>query len=265
MGDAVVGVGTLKVRAARSDDRDGVLGLRCALWPDRDPQEHRRAIDVRIDSPLQHGLLVLEDARARLSGFVEVSREPATPGRSAGARVQGLFVAPGARGNGGARLLVDAAGRWAHGRGAATLAFEIDVDSDAAAVVERLGFATVRRTVRLERRVSAPLEITAPGPRTPALVAPASAATVAPVYLPPAAPAPSRRLPVLVANLLLLAAAVASFLATDIFSRDPVRGLLLPLLDVGFVIYFMVLFAMMRYRKRADSSARAAELFRHED
>ena len=43
------------------------------------------------------------------------------------------------------------------------------------------------------------------------------------------------------------------------------RGGLLVLLDVAFVIYFMFLFVMLRYRKRADSTARAAELFRRDD
>jgi hypothetical protein len=40
------------------------------------------------------------------------------------------------------------------------------------------------------------------------------------------------------------------------------RGMLLPLLDVALLLYFMLLFVTMRYRKRADSSARADQLFR---
>lgn len=245
----------MKVRAARGGDQEALLGMRCALWPERDPQEHRRAIGARVDSPLQHGVLVLEDEQQRACGFVEVSREPGPP---ATVRVEGLFVVPASRGRGGARALVDAAERWAHGRGAGVLTFDLEVDSAAVAVAERLGFAGVRRTVHLERAVRAPLEVARPPEREP--VAPVSLA--GPV--PGASPAP-RRLAFLVTNLVLLAAAVASFLATDVFSRDPVRGGLLVLLDVAFVIYFMFLFVMLRYRKRADSTARAAELFRRED
>jgi hypothetical protein len=66
----------------------------------------------------------------------------------------------------------------------------------------------------------------------------------------------------LVVNVLLFAAAVASFAFTDIYARDMFRGVLLPLLDVGFVLYFLILFIVLRYRKRADSTARAERLFR---
>ena len=91
---------------------------------------------------------------------------------------------------------------------------------------------------------------------------PAPVAAAGPVA---AAEPPERRVLWLVVNALVLAAAVASFLATDIFSKELVPGVLLPLLDVAFVIYFMFVFVIHRYRRRTDSSARAAELFRTGD
>ena len=251
----------MKVRSAGTDDREQLLALRCALWPDIDPDAHRRAIALRADAPLRHEILVLEEARGRLTGFVELTRDAGEPGERARVRIHGLFVAPPARRRGGARALAAAAERWAHGRGAASLACELDADSAALACLERLGFADVQRTVRLEREVSAPVE-----PEVPAEREPAAAVAGAPGAAPAPAPAAAaRRLLWPAVNVVLLAAAVASFLATDIFSKDPIPGVLLPLLDVAFVIYFMFVYVLYRYRRRTDSSERAAELFRSGD
>jgi hypothetical protein len=63
-------------------------------------------------------------------------------------------------------------------------------------------------------------------------------------------------------HLLLFAATLASFAYTDIYARDMLHGVLLPLLDVLFVLYFMGVVLTWRYRRRADSSRRAERLFR---
>jgi aminoglycoside 6'-N-acetyltransferase I len=248
----------VKVRSADAGDREHLVALRCALWPDIEPDSHRRAIALRADAPLRHEILVLQESLDRITGFVELSRDAGEPGEGARVRIHGLFVAPPARRRGGARALVAAAERWAHGRGAASLVCELDADSEALACLDRLGFGGARRTVRVERPVSAGIEPVVP-------VLPDQSAPVAAAGPVAAAEPPGRRVLWLVVNALVLAAAVASFLATDIFSKELVPGVLLPLLDVAFVIYFMFVFVIHRYRRRTDSSARAAELFRTGD
>ena len=66
----------------------------------------------------------------------------------------------------------------------------------------------------------------------------------------------------LIVNIVLFIAAVVSFANTNIYTNDMVRGMLLPLLDVVFVLYFLFLWAAVRYRKRTDSNARVDQLFR---
>jgi len=67
-----------------------------------------------------------------------------------------------------------------------------------------------------------------------------------------------------VLNVVLLGAAVVSFMFTDIYSGEVLRGVVLPLLDAAFVLYFILLLLMLRYRNRTDSSARADQLFRND-
>jgi hypothetical protein len=167
-----------------------------------------------------------------------------------------VFVAPPARRRGAARRLLGAAEHWAHGRGAALLVCELDASDTASRdALAGLGFGDPQQRVRVVRRVRAPLQVNRPS------AASGPAAGLAPT----ARSARSGVHPItLVVNLLLFAAALASFAHTDIYARDMLRGVLLPLLDVLFVLYFMGVVLTWRYRRRADSSLRAERLFRRD-
>jgi len=247
----------VRVRPAQVQDAEALLALRAALWPDRDPAQHRRAIEARAAAGVRHETLVVEEPAGGVCGFAELTREPAGAGEAAPVRLDALFVAPRARRQGAARALLGAAERWAHARGAGELACELDAtDDEARAVLARLGFGAPREILRLRRTVSAPLEVARPGPGAPAGAPPPPAAIAA------GGGATRRGAAFWLLHLALIAAGAASFAHTDIYARDALRGVLLPLLDAALVLYFLFLFVILRYRKRADPSARAERLFR---
>ena len=48
---------------------------------------------------------------------------------------------------------------------------------------------------------------------------------------------------------------------TDIFSGSVFFGVVLPVVDVVFIIYLMILFVDMKYRRRTGAGERRIELF----
>ena len=67
---------------------------------------------------------------------------------------------------------------------------------------------------------------------------------------------------VVVGGLLMFACALVSFAYTDIYSRDVLRGVLLPLLDAVLVLWFLGVGLAWRYRRRTDAGEHADRLFR---
>ena len=59
----------------------------------------------------------------------------------------------------------------------------------------------------------------------------------------------------------LVAFSLLSFYFTDVFSGSIFLGVVLPIVDVVFVIYLLMLFVGMKYRRRTDSSDRQLELY----
>lgn len=257
----------MKVRAARPEDTATLLALRCALWPEREIQALERELRLRAGAPARHETLLVEDAGGGVCGFAELTRDASEPGQPVQVMLQAVFVAPPARRQGAAARLLVAAERWAHSRGARVLVCEVD-----ATRVERhealgwLGFAEPEHRVRLQRAVTPPVEVARESAEPEAgLAAGLDDSLPGSVEVPDTSrTSVGRRSVSVLLNLVLLGAALASFLFTDIYSPDIVRGVLLPLLDVGFVLYFITLFLVHRYRKRADSSARVEQLFRNE-
>jgi len=248
----------MKVRAALPADRQALLALRCALWPQCQLPQHEDELSRRAQSGARHETLLVENEDGRPCGFVELTREPPEPGRPGRVILLGVYVSPPVRRRGAARLLLAAAERWAHGRGAAHLVCDLDAqDAVAHEALAWLGFGEAEQRLRVYRRVNVPLEVV----RAPAAAAAAPTALAARAA--PAGRAGAGPLLVLL-NVLLFAAALASFAHTDIFARDTVRGVVLPLLDVVFVLYFLAVGLAWRYRRRADSSTRAERLFRGE-
>ena len=59
----------------------------------------------------------------------------------------------------------------------------------------------------------------------------------------------------------ILVLGLVSFYFTDVFSGGVFQGVVLPIVDVVFVIYLMMLFVGMKYRSKTDDSERSIELF----
>ena len=213
------------------------------------------------------------------SGLLEVRRSPDAP---LAAEVCVLWVAPGARRQGTGRHLLAAADAWAGRVGCHELRLQLPLaDADGQAAATALGFGETARTVGYARRVHAPMAVAAGAPRATGIPAGAPRATGIPAGAPrapgnqarPPHTAGSTAAPVLPAPApatggrgrwlhgAVILAGVASLGFTDIFSNDPVRGGLLPLLDLLFLLYLAALYLGRRYRQRTDARERSARLF----
>ena len=95
------------VRPARAEDRDAVLAMMAALWPD--------GSDFAFDSDW---LFVAEDDR-RLSAFVYFSLRPFVDGCDSNPvpHIEGWWVEPDQRRRGIGRALIAAVENWAIARG----------------------------------------------------------------------------------------------------------------------------------------------------
>jgi hypothetical protein len=170
-----------------------------------------------------------------------------------------LIVTPGMPRRGGANALLESVNRWAHSRGAVDLSSQLPLDDEHVRAASRwLGFAEGEEWVATSRQVNVPLEITS----QPAQ----DLSATSQVAFEPQLSVEKVRSPLpLIINGILILIALVCFANTDIYSRDVWRGVLLPLLDGIFVVYFLFLFMAMRFRKRTDSSTRADQLFRIDD
>lgn len=266
----------MKVRFARAADLPALVTLRCAMWPHVSSIEHEQLLRKRFDHATRFATMVLVSDDRLLCGFVEVMRDMGLPGESPKLSLQALFVSPPMRRCGGATALLGAAQRWAHAHGACSLSCDLPLaDNEARDNLRSLGFSANEQWVRMTLRVSAPLEVAPPGALDqPAAdlrpqqgdarsVIQAASRDLSVPLLVVSEKAP-RRL-ALIVNIILFVVAVVAFANTNIYAKDMLRGMLLPLLGVALVLYFLLVFVTIRYRKRADSNARVERFFRSED
>ena len=239
----------MNIRRATEADRERWLELRTALLPDVSLQAHDSAIGTVLRGGARRAaFLCKRDASTPAAGLLELRLDG---GNGALAHVEILYVTPDARRQGVARALLEAAEAWATRCGCQELRCHWSLESDEAhAGLQALGFTETSREVHYARRLHRAVVLADRGPPEAAR----------PVHIePPASRARigARRL----AHALTIAAGIASLLMTDIFSGDVVRGALLPLLDVAFIIYLLAMLAGRQYRRRTDSSERGARLF----
>lgn len=138
----------MRVRAVRPDDAEAWLRARVALWPDGSEAEHREDIAQFFAgrAPEPAAVLLAEDERGHLVGFVELSIRPHAEGCRTNrvAYVEGWFVVPDARRRGVGRALVAAAESWGRAQGCAELASDTEAENVVSAAAHRaLGFADV--------------------------------------------------------------------------------------------------------------------------
>ena len=207
---------------------------------------------------------------------------PPTFGDVAGttAEVAGLFVAPEFRNLGVARALVVAATRWCAAANCMylSLSYGAGQHTELGEIVGKLGFGTGHHRVHYNLLVPAENYTGSPSsslaPDHPSSVAEAGAAgsglsTVAQGGMHVPARARSRRAPRaraiggaeatpptlrwgMHAVLILLGLLALAF--TNIYSDDLLRGAILPIVDVVFVVYLVGLFLVWRYRRNVATS-----------
>ena len=252
------------VRRAREGDAEAMVILHSAAAPGAGLDAARRR--ARADAAAGEdragfiGWLGDRDPGSIPDGFATVERRGDIPGCEPGAAalLSALYVAPGARRSGLGRALTEAGAHWAATRGCRTLVCL--AAGDAAPVHPALGALGLERRnsftvlVRPLPEREAPLALPAGAPRGGVTPAP-------PVAGVPVSAAPARR-PAWAVHALAAVAGAWALLSADVWSPDPWRGAIAPLVAAAAVVYFIVVFIVRRYSGRTRAEARAGDLFR---
>lgn len=269
----------MKIRAANITDKPAWLALRRRLRPALRDQQHQRDWLEMMEQRGQRATLLCVDEHGASLGMIEVSRRTQMEELGSGpvAYVDALHVEPGRDREATAQGLVDAAADWAEIRGCRVLAADTSLDNQWEQKLHlELGFEEVARKVIYRRALC-----------VPATVYPAVHSAPAPVSLPmPDAQAEQmqegidaqaeqiqegidadgrdRHWPsVLRGGIIVLG--ILSFYFTDVFSGSLLVGVLLPAVDVLFIVYLLMLFVAMRYRSKTGAGERQIDLYRVSD
>jgi aminoglycoside 6'-N-acetyltransferase I len=133
----------MQIRVYVSQDRGELDRMHHALWPSR--------TTAQLDSWLERWdvlTLVADPGDGKLEGFVEVADRSMVEGcvTTPVAYLEGWWVDPGARDEGLESTLLDAAERWASGRGRSELAAGVSSDGSALSLaLSPAGFREVAR------------------------------------------------------------------------------------------------------------------------
>lgn len=141
----------MKVEPLTSLDSAGWLALRRELWPDTPVDAHREEMRRFVAEPRRYVQYIVRSAGEQALGFAEASlRNDYVAGTSSSpvCFLEGLYVVPGARRQGIARLLVQAVAAWGAQRGCAEFASDTEIDNTLSQRVHRrLGFRETERIV----------------------------------------------------------------------------------------------------------------------
>lgn len=256
----------MKIRAANLSDKPAWLALRRRLRPALSGIEHERDWGQMMGEGAQRTTLVGVDEHGALLGMVEISRRPQMEGFGSGpvAYVDALQVEPGEQREVSAQSLAKAAARWAQARGCRVLASDTSLENQWEQKLHlELGFEEVARKVvyRMALTPAATVQAVADAEqsmrRPPAPVTPLHANE--PVQSEVADDGPAWwpgpvRAAILVVGLVCL-------YFTDVFSGNVLLGVVLPIVDVVFFIYLMLLFIGMKYRSKTGDGERSIELY----
>jgi aminoglycoside 6'-N-acetyltransferase I len=142
---------TAMVTVCRTLDQPGWLALREQLWPHCTREEHLAEMATFLAAPRRFAQFIeYGDAGVPL-GFIEVAiRSDYVNGTESSpvAFLEGIFVAPEARGRGVARRLVAEAEHWARFLGCSELASDAPLENTSShAMHAALGFVETERVV----------------------------------------------------------------------------------------------------------------------
>ena len=255
----------MDVRAINIPDKPAWLVLRRRLLPALSDQDHERDWLQMMEQRGQRMTLVCVGDQGGLLGMIEVSRRPNMERLDAGpvAYVNTLYVEPGDQREQAAQRLADAAARWAQARGCRVLASDTSLDNQWEQKLHLdLGFEEVGRKVVYRRTLSPAANVDTV----------ADSGLRAPRSSPVTKLHPDRQVdsevtddgpawwpgPVRAA---IIAVGILCFYFTDVFSSNIFLGVVLPIVDVVFVIYLMFVFVGMKYRRRTGAGETRIELY----
>jgi len=151
----------IEVRAARAGDREQLIRMRLALWPEGTAAEHAADVDAHLAGKwpgiLPYAVLVAETDDGALAGFAEVNvrsyADGCDPAKPVGF-LEGWFVDQQVRRRGIGAALVKAAEDWARAQGCVEMASDTLLENEDAQRAHRaLGFEEVDRCVNFRKRL----------------------------------------------------------------------------------------------------------------
>lgn len=254
----------MKIRAANLSDKPAWLALRRRLLPALGDAEHERDWGQMMGERAERTTLLGVDEHGALLGMIEISRRRQMEGFGSGpvAYVDALHVEPGEQREASAQSLAKAAARWAQARGCRELVSDTSLENQWEQKLHlELGFEEVARKVVYRMALTQSTGVEAADAeqsvRTHAPVTPLHANDPVESEIPDDGPVwwPG---PVRAAILVL---GLVAFYFTDVFSGSVFKGVVLPIVDVVFIIYLMMLFVGMKYRSKTGDSERNIELY----
>ena len=254
----------MKVRALNIADKPAWLALRRRLRPALSDQQHTLDWNRMMEQRGRRMTLLCVDGQGALLGMIEVSRRAQADELGSGpvAYVDALHVEPAQAREATARRLAEAAASWAQARGCRVLATDTSLDNQwQQKLLLELGFEELARKVVYRRALAEPTPVspavsTSPGPQSLPVAeehAGGVGESVGHDDGPGWWPGPAR------AAIFVLG--ILSFYFTNIFSGSIFFGFVLPVLDVLFVIYLLMLFVSMKYRRKTGAGERQLELY----
>ena len=152
-------VSEVSVRLAQLLDREYLVRMRTALWPDTSAEKHDREVlallsgTAALTMPLAIFVAATNDGRA--VGFLEVDlrshADGCSPAQPSG-YIEGWFVAEDYRQQGVGKKLVEAAEEWARGHGCIEIGSDALIDNEISQRAHQaLGYEVVDRCVNYRK------------------------------------------------------------------------------------------------------------------
>jgi aminoglycoside 6'-N-acetyltransferase I len=144
------------VRRVQETDREALVRMRAALWPDTSAGDHRVETAELFGAGQEAAAFVALDEAGAYLGFAEATLRPFVEGcatRPVG-YLEGWWVVPEARQTGVGRALVAAVEAWAKKQGCRELASDCLLDNTVScAAHQRLGFEETSRIIQFRKGI----------------------------------------------------------------------------------------------------------------